>query len=51
MTQTKEGRRTARGTIGCQEVPPSKRGGVAKRKINSEEKWNERDEERRYKGH
>ena len=51
MTQTKERRRTAQGAIGCREVPPSKREGAAKKKINSEEKWNERTEERRYKGH
>jgi hypothetical protein len=43
--------RTAQSTIGYREVPPSKREGAVKRKINSEEKWNERDEERQYKGH
>jgi len=51
LTQRKERMRTAQSTIGCREVTPSKREGATKKKINSEEKWSERDEERRYKGH
>jgi hypothetical protein len=44
-------RRIRSGRAGKLEMAPSKREGATKKKINSEEKWNERDEERQYKGH